>query len=149
MAEVVTVACSIPNGVYLHIDDMREENELVMGGGSRKVMRAYPRPHKFRIFGPATPFGQAPKAMIVGAYALTPNVDKQFWDEWVKQNSESDMLKNKCLCAYPKPPDTRDWAKDHAGCESGLQPLNPDKDVRRPRPANPNLSPITTATERA
>lgn len=132
MSETVTIACKLPNGILLRLFNMTERAEQVLGGGSRKVKQAAQTDHPpVKIKGCAAPFGVA--IQTFGGYALTPGVSKEFWDEWCKQNHDSDLLKNNLLFAQGSEHFAADQGKEQAEVTSGLQPLNPDKDIRAPR----------------
>lgn len=68
MPEFVTVNCSVPNGVKLHLSE-RAEGEF---GQSRFVQ-----------VGPHVELRPGPNS-----------VDAIFWDHWLEQNSGSDLLIN-------------------------------------------------------
>lgn len=132
MSETVTIACKLPNGMVLRLFQMTERAEQVLGGGQRKVKQAALIDRApITIKGCATPFGVA--LQTFGGYALTTGVDKEFWEEWVKQNADSDILKNNLMFVQGDEYRAADQAKEQAEITSGLQPLNPDKDIRAPK----------------
>ena len=133
MAEMVTVACKIPTGLILRNFEMVEHSEPVMGGGTKATKGARQIGGSVKIHGCSAPFGQLPAVPLAGGYALTPNIDKQFIDEWMKQNAESDIVKNKLIFTHDKAEFVHKRAQDNASLNSGLQPLVPDADARIPR----------------
>lgn len=141
----VTVACKVPNGMILRIFQMHDRDEPVMGGGVKTVPRAVQVGDAVTVKGPAVPFGQVPAFVIAGGYALTPGVDAQFFNKWLEQNQDHEAVKNSLIMAADKPDMVRDWAAEHDGNLSGLQPMVPEKDKRSPRGSR-NLSAIATAT---
>ena len=140
----VTVACKIPNGLFLRIFDFAEHSEPVMGGGTQTVKRAVQKGAQIKVNGPAVPFGKVPDFMQAGGYALTPGIDKEFFDKWLEQNADLDAVRNRLVFASEKAETTIKRAEDGASILSGLHPINPDKDARIPR-GSPNLSPLTKA----
>lgn len=138
----VTVACKLPNGLQMRLFDMKPTEELVMGGGVRTVHKAFLADHDpVEIKGAAAPFGTP--ILLIGGYALTPNVDVQFYAEWLRQNSDSDLVRNRIIFAQ----DTRDrvegQANDQAEILSGLQPLQRSEDGGDLR--DPNRKKVQTA----
>lgn len=129
MSATVSIACKIPNGLTLRLFKMTEANELVMGGGSRSVKVAERIGGEVTIFGTAHPVNQAPKCLIVGGYAITPNVDKDFWDKWIKDNAELDMVKNKLIFAHEKQEMVAGKAKEQRLVRSNMGPLDPETKV--------------------
>ena len=144
----VTVACKLPHGLILRLFEMESANEPVMGGGYREVKRARQTGSTVRVNGNAVPFGVRPDHPIVAGYALTHGVDKDFFDEWMKQNRDSDIVKNHLVFAYERAESARDAAKDHAKQRSGLEPIEPDTDPRLPKGGR-NLSGPQTAERQA
>ena len=141
-----TVACKLPNGLLLRVFDWAEHDEPVMGGGFRTVKRASPIGEPVKIHGPATRFGEAPKTAISGGYALTPNVDADFFARWLEQNADHhDAVKNHLIFASDKRQVAHDEAREKKDILSGLEPLIPGKDRRIPRANSANLSAIETA----
>lgn len=126
----VMVACCMPNGVRLHIDDFREFPEQVVGGGTRMVRRGYRRNQADVVLkGSSVPYGTTPGHTIIGTkakYGLTPNVDADFFAEWMKQNADSDLVKNHIVFAAGKTETVVDMTKDHKNTLSGLERLNPE-----------------------
>ena len=129
--DTVTVASKYPGGLQLRLHEMVETSEQVMGGGSRKVRVAQPASDVVLINGTAAPFGQARRdadgafVQMAGGYALTFNVPKDFWDKWLAQNRELDLVRNNMIFAHEKPHEAEAWAKDHASIKTGLEPLTP------------------------
>jgi len=128
MPGTVTVACCMPNGLRLHIDDFREFPEQVLGGGTRMVRRGYRRNVPDVVLkGNAVPFGTTPEHRIIAQrYGLTPNVDADWWAEWLKQNADNDLVKNRIVFAHGKQEVVIDMVKEHKETKSGLEPLNPE-----------------------
>ena len=124
MGATVTVACKLPNGLVIQNEQSREENEPVLGGGTRKVTRFYPKGDPVKLNGYAAPFGQAPKCLVVGGYALTPGVDAEFWEEWWAFHQQDDLVRNKILFAYERQDRTEAVAREHRSTKSGLEPMN-------------------------
>lgn len=141
------VACKIPNGLILRIFKMVPTDLPVMGGGMKTVQQAQPFGEPVRVNGPAVPFGKIPKYIVTeSGFALTSNVDKDFFDEWMRQNREHDAVKNKLIFAHASSDGVQGLAEDHREARSNLEPLVPDTDPRNPR-AQQNLTAPKTADE--
>ncbi len=150
----VTVACKVPLGVILHVDE-RTEMTVQTNTGNRVVTEYRRGSERVHILGPAYPNGSIPegfreKAPVTGGFALTYGVEKDFWDRWWADNADPRCVpenmehKNGCRCtvivrnrmifAYEAPADTKAAAKEASHLMSGLEPLRPDGDYRSPRP---------------
>lgn len=123
----VTVASKLPHGLIMRIFDFVEAPVPVMGGGTRMEKVAQPREETVVLNGCAHPQNKAPTAQIVGGFALTYNVDEQFWERWLDQNKTSMMVKNGLIFAHHDANSTMDQAEDHASIRSGLERLDPKK----------------------
>lgn len=150
----VVVACKVPLGVMLHVDE-RTEMTVQTNQGAKQVVEYRRGSERVTVLGPAYPNGQSPegfrdKPPITGGYALTYGIDKDFWDRWWADNADpecnpADMdHKNGCRCtmivrsrmifAYEAPADTKAAAVEGKDLQSGLEPLKADGDYRSPRP---------------
>jgi hypothetical protein len=137
----VTVACKLPNGLILRVFSWAEQDLPILGGGFKTEKVSIPMGEPVLVHGTAFPYGELPKVLIVGGYALTPNVDADFWDLWLEQNKSSDLVRKNQVRAMEKPDDASAWAKDHATVQSGLEPINPGSVKRNGRdvPADPRM----------
>jgi hypothetical protein len=126
---LVTVACKIPNGLLLRIFKMALAREQTPTG-YRDIERAEQVGDIVKINGPALPFGQDPEYVVVGGYALTPNVNKDFFDEWLRQNKDHEAVKANLIFAHSNRAVVSDRAREQRAVRSGLEPLNPDRIVR-------------------
>lgn len=127
MANTVTVACKLPNGLILRVFQMVEHTEPVMGGGNKKVKVARQEGKSVTIRGCAVPFGATPSAPIIGGYALTSNVDADFFALWMKQNADSELVQNKLIFAHEKPDFAAGQANEQQEIRSGLEPIDPNR----------------------
>jgi hypothetical protein len=151
-ASYVTVACKVPLGVVLYVCDKVDMSERTRDG-TRDFHEYRHRGEGVRINGPAYPNGNINDLRkkgfrknpdIEGGYALTMNVPKDFWDEWLTQNRTTALVKSKMIFAFPDRDSAVDAARENESRMSGLEPLNPDGDYRVPRPL-PGISMIEAA----
>jgi hypothetical protein len=151
--KTVCVACKVPNGIFLQIWDMVDDDVPVMGGGVKTIKRAQSAGPKIFVRGPAAPKGvRLPN--IFGGYALTPNVPLEFWERWKDQHADSMLVKNNMVFAHEKPRTAADWAKEHRSQKSNMEPLTPGTDAkgrnidpRIPQLASKNLTAVDDATD--
>jgi hypothetical protein len=125
----VTVACKIPNGLLLRVFNMVPAREQTPTG-FRDIEKAKQVGDTVKINGPAVPFGQALEHSIVGGYALTSNVDKEFFEAWLRQNEDHTAVKAGLVFAHGNLSVISDRAKEQKEVLSGLEPLNPDRTTR-------------------
>lgn len=143
--ETVTIACKLPHGLVLRLWQMVDVDQPVMGGGVRTVREARLDMDRGRVLigGVAAPFGQVPASQVSYGYALTPNVDAEFWTEWLRQNATLDVVKNKLIFAIPKPVDIPAKTRELEDNKSGLEPLDPlnlPREFRKVETAKPGAA---------
>lgn len=142
--EKISVGCKLPNGLRLRNFRMIESSEPMMGGGRRRIEVAEHIGEDIILHGTAVPFGQTPKCLIVDGYAITPNVDKDAFMLWLKDNANSPLVKNKVVIYHEKTDHVTGQAAELTKLRSGLEPLDPVNDPRRPRP-RAELESVSTA----
>jgi hypothetical protein len=127
-SNTVTVACKIPNGLILQLQRIEEFDIPVLGGGKSTEKRYIPHGNRVHINGPAKAlFGVSDHRLRVsGGYALTHNVDKDFFDAWLEQNAELDLVRKKMIFCHEKADYADRKAEDQAEIKSGLEPIDPD-----------------------
>lgn len=124
-ATTVTVACKHPHGLKLRLFEMVERTE-VTHGGTRTIKVAQERHDTVTIKGNAHPQNRAPNATISHGFALTHGVPKEFWDAWVEQNKDSDLVKNGLIFAHAGAANTEAESREKESVKSGLERLDPD-----------------------
>lgn len=152
--EQVVVGCKI--GVA-YIDLQLQKPNRVWENtqtGPREITIYQKTGNVVRIRGTAYPRGTPPEGfperpvMVEGA-ALTFGVDKEFWDEWVKQNHLNPIVMNGMVFAHKNIDQVRGIAKETAANKSGLEPINPKGDKRMPKSTRSDVSNIETEETRA
>lgn len=140
VAKTVTVALKMPHGLILRLFRMEDHDEQVMGGGTKTVQKAVLDDREsVRLNGTSKKWDQpyaidahGNPVLLMGGYALTSGVDAQFFDEWMRQNAKSDLVRNNLIFAAGRTNETRDMAKEFASTRSGLEPLSPgDRNDKR------------------
>lgn len=150
----VIVACKVGLAfIDLQLSKFEEVYENTQTG-PRLVKQAKRFGVVVRIRGTAYPRGTPPAGfperpkMAAGA-ALTYGIDKEFWDEWVRQNHLSPMVINNMVFADESEDRVVGRARELIGEVSGFDPVNPLKDARLPKSTNPGVSNIETEETRA
>ncbi len=128
--ETVTVACKLPHGLDLRLFEMVPTPEPIMGGGSRIVDQARPMPKIVKLNGFANPVNAAPKSLTYGGYGMTYNVDKEFFERWLEQNADSDIVQKELIFALESHEDAHEMAHDQKDVVSGLEAVDPTKVIR-------------------
>ncbi len=149
----VTVACKI--GVPWFALQLCEKREVMENTqtGPRKVTEYARTGNIVHIRGTSYPRGTPPvgfpeKPQIINGYALTKNVDKDFWDKWYEQNKKAPYVVSGMIMAHETIDAVRGSTSDHNGHMSGLEPMRPDNDPRVPRPTNSAITGIETEDSR-
>ncbi len=124
MPEMCTVACKIPNGIFLRVFEWEEVRVASLGGHITEKRSKQVGP-KVEIHGPGVPFGEIPKYIITpSGFALTPNVPRDLWRRYKEQNFDSEAIKNGLLYAFPNNDMAADASKELKDVKSGLEPLD-------------------------
>jgi hypothetical protein len=123
--DIVIVACKVPNGLILQNHRMIDDFEPVFGGGSRPIRKAEKLGDPIHIIGPARSINADPEAKrVISGFALTYNVPKAAFEQWMKDNAQLDVVKNRMIWAYDNEHKVSDAAKDLKGLRSGLEAIN-------------------------
>ena len=128
----VTVACKI--GVAWLDLQICEERDIFENTqtGPRQIKQWVKTGQIVRIRGTAYPRGQAPdgfpdKPEMAEGYALTPNVPREFWEQWVSQNKRAPYVLSGMLFAHGAVNDVKVHATDHRTDLSGIEPIKREK----------------------
>ena len=148
----VTVGCKVPTGLRLQLCKKTSYFEDTPSGSKERFR--YDRVGEMVVVqGPAQAVGTTPrgyKAPLIapGGYALTQNVDADFFEEWMRQNAQNPIVKNKMIIVHGNARDAAAESRELAGVKSGLEPLNVEgDDPRIPKPISPGVDKIQTADE--
>lgn len=149
----VIVACKIAVPWFeLQLCEEREVFENTQTG-PRQIKQSHKVGKVVRIRGTAYPAGTPPtgfpsKPQMMNGYALTENVEKDFWDAWSAQHAKAPYVMSKMIMAYDSLDSVRGVSKERAGEMSGLEPMSQDRDPRIPRSSNPAVSNVETEETR-
>jgi len=130
MAGVVTVACSLPHGFRLQLQEKKlfaapsredpsrmEERSVYVGEAITINGAARNRDTKRMMDGSAV--------LMAGGYALTPGVDKDTWDKFRAQMADWPPLKTGQVFASERDDTAKGRARDGQSGPSGFEPYNP------------------------
>ena len=123
MAEQVTVALKHPHGIVMQLYRMVESEETTMGG-SRTIKRAERVGEPITLNGYLTKGAKTPLVSADGEFAYT-SVPKDFWDTWIVQNKDLELVKRGLVFAHVSEKVAADKAKERHDLKSGLEPLDP------------------------
>lgn len=126
----VTVGCKLGIAFYdIQLCKMVLKFQQDQRGG-RDISEAERVGPVVRLRGTAYPRGTPPKGFypapeIVDGAALTRNVDKEWFDEWLEQNKRNPMVMNHMIFAAETLDEVRGLAADYKDLKSGLDPIDP------------------------
>ena len=126
MPVTVSVGCKIPNGLMLQLYRVETYDEQLMAGGTRKAKRALPQGQAIKLNGCARRVGKDAPHLIIRGAGITSGVDKATFEEWMRVNAESDVVKKGLVFAQPNDREIEAQAKDHVTLKSGLEPIDPE-----------------------
>jgi hypothetical protein len=134
-ARTVTVACRHPAGLVLQLC---AETSYMDPHTNREVKQYLKTGEQIKLNGFAVSRGADfnPETVqpLAGGFGLTHGVPGDFFREWMRQNKDSDIVRNGLVFCHEKSEDVVAKAKERAkDVTSGLEPLRPDKDPRSPR----------------
>jgi hypothetical protein len=69
---------------------------------------------------------------IAGGYALNHDIDADFMEEWLKQNTQNALVKEGLIFVATKGSSASAQAKEQAAIKSNLEPLTGAEDRRAP-----------------
>ncbi len=123
----VTIICKIPQGFALQLYKKQTVSEVTQNG-HRDVERHYPIEGKVvYIRGPAHAQNEGPRCRMAGGYAITENVSKDHWDEWMRQvGKDHPAVQNGLIQAFPDARSAVDEAKKFIGLKTGLERIDPN-----------------------
>lgn len=125
----VMVASKLPFDLIMRLYDFKGHTEPVMGGGVREFKIAEQRMNapSFVLTGNSYAQNKGPHQQLIGAYAVTHDVPKAFWDEWLDQNKHADFIVNGLIFAHGDSAGVRAESAEKDAVKSGLERLDPAK----------------------
>ena len=132
----VTVASKLPMSFEMQTCRKRVEQrrhqgevyteEVYFKDGPIAIINGYSYPN-----GGTVPEGFRPRPKMVAGYALTHNVSKDLFDQWMIENKDSAMVRNRLVYGFEQIDTVQGKAREGTDVDSGLGPLWPDNNDRR------------------
>lgn len=131
--ETLTVGCKLPHGIMLQLFQFEEVTEPVMGGGVRQSQIARPiagyEPVKLNGF--ANYLNQPAQKLTYGGFGMTYGVPKDIFNQWMKDNKDSEIVKKGLVFAIEgEPSGAQLEGQNRKELKSGLEPLDPTKKIK-------------------
>ena len=110
-AETVAVGCKYPCGFHMDIREPGKPWERVTLKGTNSL--------------------QSPiiKISTIGGFAVTENVPKEFFERWLKLNSEHPGVKNGLIFHHEQTASVVDMGNEREKLLSGFDPIDPKKKI--------------------
>ena len=135
-SKTVTVACKLPHGLTLRLFKMVAHEEPVLGGGVRDSQVAEEVGDRVTIHGYLRAHGDEREIRVLtrglgrSGWALTPGVNRTFFEEWIKQNKDMPAVKNGLIKAHESTSYLEGFAKEHTKLKNGVEPIDPKNPPR-------------------
>jgi hypothetical protein len=126
----VAVGCRYPHGLLLRVFDMVGQREPLGGGRFADVKVAQARAEQVKLRGyldPSIPLAVDSK----GKYAVTRDVPADFFERWLKDNADSDIVKNEVVFCADSESELKAKGRDFKDERNGMQPVDPKKPQER------------------
>ncbi|MGO4738639.1 hypothetical protein AB4099_18975 [Bosea sp. 2KB_26] len=121
----VTVACKLPHGLILQLQEPREVAEPTQASPDRKVTR-YERVGKVvAIAGCALHMDRPSAKQVIGGFALTHGVDAAFFAKWLDQNKELPAVEGGFIFAAEKMGTLEGQIAKGEKRRTGMEPADP------------------------
>jgi len=109
---VISVGCKLPHGMHLDITNAGEALQRITLKGINSLSAG-------AIIRPATREG----------FAITENVPKEFFDEWMRTHSNHPAVKNNLIFAHTQTASVRDMGEEFKEELHGFEPIDPNQKV--------------------
>ncbi len=126
MPGLVTVACKLPHGLILELEEEFKDKEPVMGGGFREVKRWRKNGKAVVVNGARLPFNAPYSPNVQEGVGLTFGVDADFFAEWLKQKKDYPPVALGMIYAETSTEKAIDHAREMSALKSGFEPIDPD-----------------------
>ncbi|MBS1057164.1 hypothetical protein [Gluconobacter kondonii] len=132
MADTVTVLCRMPHGLRLRLSPEGDaERRARLSEEKRPDLSPVAYVKEVEIAGANRAPNYHPKDNILLGRVGRTTVDKAFWDAWVKQNADSDLVKNRCVFAEQTDARANARADEFKTEKTGFEPLDPEEIKRK------------------
>lgn len=111
----LSVGCKLPHGIHMDINIKGEPIQRVTLKGINSLTQ-----------------GMVIRPAQIGGFAITENVPKEFFEEWMKQNRHHPAVVNQLIFAHTQRESVKDMAEDRDELKHGFEPIDPNKKVLGP-----------------
>lgn len=124
--DTVVIACKFPAGVRLQLYKDGEVPSGLRGeAGQKLVPGKLPVGPPVVVHGPRYHIGGSPHCEIIGGWALTRGVRRDFWMQWVQDNSKLQLVTEGLIRAFDTIEDARIECRRDRNIKTGMEPLAP------------------------
>lgn len=107
--EIIAVGCKLPHGIHLDIRKLGEQTERVTLKGTNSLQS-----------------GAIQRISMIGGFAITENVPKDFFDKWMRDNATHPAVKNGLIFHHKQLASVVEMGNEREGdVRSGLDPIDP------------------------
>ena len=125
----VVVACKLPQGFRARLFKKGEMRTTTPAGVVQSITQFQPTGAEYIFKGPQHGQNEGPRVLTASGFALTVGVPADFWDAWLDQHKEHDLVKSGLIFAFERRNDAVACAKEHKGIKTGLERIDPSKPV--------------------
>ena len=123
-SNTVAIACRLPHGFVLQAQERFAVAEPTQSDPSRKVERSRYTGQKFRVAGFAVsrdPSDETERQTVVAGYGITPDVPKDLWDAFLRDNEDWEPIKRGLVAAFETESRAKGYAREGSAGFSGLE----------------------------
>jgi hypothetical protein len=126
-SKTVTVACRLPHGMVLRLFKMVDD-VIPSSNGPKTIKRSEMIGEPVTLLGYTNEkTGLRGEYLRTGrsAFALTHGVNRDFFEEWLKQNHDNEAVKKGLIFMSGDAERAKDEASEKKSLKNGLEPLDP------------------------
>lgn len=130
--ETVTVCSKLPMQYILQLHDPVERTIQAHGGTMRETIHLPRRstkekPTRFTIEGCSFAQNKGAHQQISGGFAITHGIPKDFWEEWLSQYKDMELVQEGFIFAHKETSSVTQHTKDMSEKPSGFERIDPAK----------------------
>lgn len=121
----VSIACKLPAGLVMQLQREETRRDPAPNDGNRTVKVFAKYGDKYTLNGFSRSPSLNPK-LVVGGFAITSNIPKDFAEEWFKQNADFPPVKRGFVKMFSSDNMASGYASEHEKMKSGYEPTDPN-----------------------
>lgn len=122
----VTIGCKLPNGLVLESGYTVEHGNVVRTAGYKRLKLNGANQNRFQIVNNVREMSN-PKAPLHFEPGITENVDEAFFDKWVIDHRDSNIVRNKLVWKVKNRTEAKARAIGETQNDFGMEPRDPTK----------------------